>query len=282
MFLRDYCSRNGITLAEGNPIRFENGSILFALAAGEHVSEAWASRDESILNAGPEWGAVHTLPIARGLVSINPPFADVAHEKLRPAAGAAVVMLDASFDGPVSRFSERMSKAIRKAASDCGISDGDAIAKVVYRDRYARSPIVVKLLTDTVASLSPDRVAVLTIETSPDRAGNFSRSHIASDIEADSALIEMAEAYGNRCNVDISLVVGQLPHKRSMTLEFNSGASAIVDLDQGFGWLIYEGNDRYFDAKGSAAENARRLQKLSGVVRRRHDHDSQMVVWRRK
>lgn len=282
LFLRDYCARNGVTVAEGIPTRFDNGATSFAFAEDAVSGQCWASRDDSVLLAGADWGATHELPVAKAPVGIEPAFTEIAHEGLKPAAGAAVVVLDARLDGPVIDFGTRMAKAIRKAAGDCGITSDDALKEAVYCDRYARSPIVLKLLTDTIAGLSAGDTVSLAVQTAPDRAGGFSRGHIGSDVEDDSTLAAIAEAYGKRCKVNVALTISQPAHKRSLVLRFHSGASIIADLDQGFGWIAYDGNDRFFNANDPAHGNGDRLFKLSGKVRRRHDHDSQMVVWKRR
>jgi hypothetical protein len=137
-----------------------------------------------------------------------------------------------------------------------------------------------KLLADTVSQLSSPAKTPLSIVTAADRAGGFSRNNLASDIEDDDALWAFAQSYGNCCNLDIDLIVGQPPHKRSLRIEFGSGIEIAVDLDQGFGWLVYEGPDKFFNPNDLSDNSARKMSTLSGKVRRRHG-DSQMVVWRK-
>lgn len=279
LFLRDYASRNGVTVAEGEPPRFANGTVAFAYAEGEKLGHAWGSRDETILRVAVNWGASHVLPLAHAPMTMQPILTVVDHERLKPAAGATVIRLDSKLDGSVQDFGRKMAEAIQGAVTNCGVHSDDVIKSVVYRDRYARSPLVLKLLADTVSHLSKEMRIILNVQTSPDRAGAFSRNNIDSDVQDDSELWGLATSYGEVKKVDIDLSVGQPPHKRSLVISYASGVEITVDFDQGFGWLKYEGSDRFFDPNRLSDDNARRLLALSGRVRGRHG-DSQMVVWR--
>lgn len=280
LYLRDYGSRHQVMMAEGDAVRFSNGGILFAYATDGKGGRAWASRDEAIQLAEPDWGASHSLPVARAPLELEPRLATVSPERLAPKSGAAVVILDRTFDGPISAFGEKMAKSIRKAAADCGVPAKERPIQVSYRDRFARSPIVLRLLVDTVSVLAGGDTIPLSIETAPDKDSGFSRHQVASDITDNRMLDAFAVAYGDRRNLDVKLAVGQPPHKRSLVLAYESDRKLIVDLDQGFGWLVYEGPDRSFDAGAAPHIAASRIASLSGRLRRRHDHDSQMVVWR--
>ncbi|WP_292583900.1 DEAD/DEAH box helicase [Mesorhizobium sp.] len=280
LYLRDYRSRHQVVIAEGDAVRFSNGGILFAYATDGNAGRAWASRDEAIQLAEPDWGASHSLPVARAALELEPRLAAVGPERLAPTSGAAVVVLDRTFDGPISAFGEKMAKAIRKAAADCGVPAKERPIQASYRDRFARSPIVLRLLVDTVSALAGGGTIPLSIETAPDKDSRFSRHQVASDITDDDMLDAFAGAYGDRRNLDVKVAVGQPPHKRSLILVYDADRKLIVDLDQGFGWMVYEGPDRGFDVVAAPHVAASRIANLSGRLRRRHDHDSQMVVWR--
>ncbi|PAQ12106.1 DEAD/DEAH box helicase [Mesorhizobium temperatum] len=280
LYLRDYGSRHQLMFAEGEPMCFDNGAILFAYATDGAAGKGWASRDHAVGLAGPDWGASHNLPIAHAPLAFQPTIKTVDPECLAPASGAAVVVLDQAFDGAIGVLGEKMAKAIRKAAADCGIATRERPVEVIYRDRFARSPIVLRLLLDTVSALADGETISVSIETAPDKGSGFSRRHVASDIADDDLLNAFAGAYGDRRNLDVSLAVGQPPHKRSLTLAYESGKRLIVDLDQGFGWQMYDGHDRSFEASAVPHAAAGRVANLAGKLHRRHDHDSQMVVWR--
>lgn len=280
LYLRDYGSRHNITIAEGEAPQFDNGALMFAYATNGILGRGWASRDDAVLTAGAAWGANHKLPISHAPLAVKPSITVIASERLAPAAGATVVALDASFDGPIAALGDKMAKAIRKAATACGLGK-ETLVGADYDDRFARSPLVLRLLLDTVTVLAGNEAIAVTIRTSPDKGAGFSRGNVASDIADDDVLISYASAYGDRRNLEVGLAVDQPAHKRSLTLRYANGKNLMVDLDQGFGWLAYDGQDRFFDVTMPPQVAAGRVAALSGTVRRRHQHDSQMVVWRR-
>ncbi|CCF21881.1 conserved protein of unknown function [Pseudorhizobium banfieldiae] len=280
LFLRDYCTRNGLDVAEGEPKRFNNGGYLFAYATDGTKGRGWASRDETVLMAGPGWGATHAAPIAHAPVVLSPKYREISLQELKPRSGAAVVVLGSGLEGPIADFGASMARKIRDAMVKCGVATADLVIRANYQDRYARSPLVLKLLVDTVASLNSTGAPSLSILTAPDRSG-YSRTHIASDIISDVVLADLARNYAANKGFEAELSVGQLPHKRSLSLHMQSGTTMIVDLDQGFGWLEYNGRERFFDANGSTQRNTEWLRKLMGQVKRRNAYDSQMVLWQK-
>lgn len=280
LFLRDYASRHRLTIAEGDFVHFGNQSSLFAYVTDGVNGHGWSSRDNLISQASADWGATHSLPVARASLALDPQVSVVGSDRLAPRSGASVVILDRTFDGALAAFGEKMAKAIWKAATDCGVQTSDPLAEITYRDRFARSPIVLRLLIDTIAALTKGNNAPLSIDTAPDKRSDFSRLQVSSDIEGDNTLKALATGLGARRSIKVALSVGQPPHKRSLSLEYASGKRLIVDLDQGFGWLVYDGSDRSFDPGSSPSAMTARIANLAGNVRRRHSHDSQMVVWR--
>lgn len=282
LHLRDYRARHGITLAEGEPAQFGNGAVLFALLEDGAARQGWASRDRAVLDVGPEWGSAHVRPLARGPVVQIPPVSPLAESRLVPPSHAAVVVLGAKLDGPISQFGARMSAEIRAAARRCGIPAKDGLVTASYQDRYARSPLVLRLLVDTIAALADGQPVTLEVETAPDRASGYARAQVGSDIADDTDLARMAESYGEQAGVSVQLRAAEPAHKRSLRLAFRSGGEVIADLDQGFGWLRYDGRDGLIGTGQDCQEATRRLASLSGKLSRRHGHDSQMVIWKRK
>jgi len=207
LFLRDYCTHNGVHVAEGAAPKFENGSSLFASANDSKNGRCWASRDESILNVGVNWGEDQQYPVAQAPLRLNPSFTEIERDRLKPAAGAVVTALGYKLEGPIQYFGMVMASTIRKAAAECGVIANDLITRIEYSDRYARSPLVLKLLIDTVAKLNTAAPITLSIQTAPDRGGNSYRPNVYSDIEADETLVAIGRAYGQRLKLNVSLSV---------------------------------------------------------------------------
>lgn len=246
----------------------------------------WASRDDGLLTPGSRWGSDHLLPVARARIPLLGDRQTVDKQNLKPPAGAVMVVLGAKFDGDVHTVGGRIAAEIHRACLDCGIAKNDALVSVSYHDRFARSPLVLKLLIDTVSStakllgVSGNDALDVSIETTPDKPSSYARGQLHSDLQHDAELTALASSYGDRRNLYVKLLVGQPPHKRSLSLRLASGAVIKVDFDQGFGWFNYRGHDRSYEQGQSSTSGALVLDSLAGKVERRHGHDSQMVVWR--
>ncbi|MCB1512036.1 MAG: DUF1998 domain-containing protein, partial [Hyphomicrobiaceae bacterium] len=281
LFLRDYSVRHGVQVAEADAPEFANGARMFAHTVSGAKTCSWASRDPSLADASPEWGGIHVAPVVRGEPKVDLTAVTVVdHERLTPKPGAQVIPLGASIDGAIDEFGGRVADAIfRTIKKITNRREGDLIA-ATYRDRYARSPLVLRLLMDTIEALTKRTKVRLKIETAHDRKNSrYSRQLIWSDVEADEALAALVAAYGERKGIDASIEIGHPPHKRTLSLIYSDNTVVQVDLDQGFGWLVYKGGDNGFDPREAPEIQAKRLDLADGKVVRRDEYDSQMVVW---
>ncbi|WAP70921.1 hypothetical protein [Jiella pelagia] len=179
----------------------------------------------------------------------------IDRESFMPASDAVVVKLGKEFEGAAKVLGDRLAAAIQGAIRKCGISEDDGLSRVTYHDRFTRSPLVLKLLIDTIASLAKfcgvqgDDSLGVDIMTAPDKGSLSPRHEIISDIEKDEDLAALAACYGDRRDLDVKLLVGQPAHKCSLRLNLKSEKHVIVDLDQGFGWMHYRGDDRSYDQR---------------------------------
>ena len=276
LFLRDFAERHQVAIAEGHALRCENGASVFAAASTPGQAQGWACRDASLLKPSSKWGDEHQAPIVRAGIDLSAlSWSAVDKDRLAPRKGAEVVKLDNRLEVSIESFAAKMAKLIASAIG----KPRAALNTAVYRDRYARSPLVLRLLIDTVSELAGDQRVTLLIETAPDRKNpNLLRQRIWSDVEDDQKLGKLAETYGETVGLAVSVSVCRPPHKRSLTLIFSDGSRFVIDLDQGFGWLRYKGNDNGFNPTDDVKEQARKLSYCDGRLASRDEHDSQMVV----
>ena len=278
LYLRDFAERYQVAIAEGAAPRCNNGARVFAAASSPSQSLCWASRDGSLLLPSPSWGDDHKAPIVRAGIDLpTTSWSTVEKDRLTPRKGAEVVKLDGRVEGSIDGFAAKMKKLIIDAVGK--LPAKGLLSEAIYRDRYARSPLVLRLLIDTVAELSGDHRSALTIETAQDRKSPVHmRRRIWSDVEDDDRLAQLVRSYGETVDVSATVKVGQPPHKRSLELAYTDGPRIIIDLDQGFGWLTYKGNDNSFDPDADPKEQARKLGYCDGRVANRDAYDSQMVI----
>lgn len=122
----------------------------------------------------------------------------------------------------------------------CGSWPKVEIAQAVYRDPYVSSPLVARLLIDTmkqVFSQSGAAEAALIVETRPPR-GHDLRSppwqvgHDWRDAPDQKAVIELL---GKQRAYHVSVHHTDVPHGRYLGITFADGSAATTVLDQGFG-----------------------------------------------
>lgn len=257
--------------------RFDNGAYGFAAVASTSSITLWAARDRSMLQPDTFWGADRQYPIAFGTPPDLQEPRPIADDALKPSPDAVVTKLGSELQGTIGAFGPAMASLIRADMTTLGLPAEEPVLAAHYEDCYARSPIVLRLLLDTIARLNSGNAPELTIQT---RAAGFDRGgyrdQVWHDLVDDRALAVLAREYGRSCNVTTSLTIGAPPHKRSLVLEM-AARRIRVDLDQGFGWLQYRGRDSQFDQDDSHENQVRALLDKSGRVEMRR-HASQMVV----
>ena len=176
-------------------------------------------------------------------------------------------MLGPALEGPIAGFGERFWRCLRllpgvaAALAGCGMP-----RRIIYTDRYLRSPLTVRLLQDTLlafrraANATPGAVTVEVVSQDIPIAVARAPNGIAHDWHnsgtRDAVLgILLAEA-GYAATVR-SVGRGGLPHARRLSVEGDSGRLDIV-LDQGFGhWR--PANAVPFDFTATPDEQARQL-----------------------
>jgi hypothetical protein len=122
----------------------------------------------------------------------------------------------------------------------CGGWPKAAIVQASYRDAYVSSPLVARLLVDTmkqIFSRSGATEAVLIVETRAPRVNNLRGQpwQIGHDWRDPAAQKAVIEALGRLSAVRVSVRHTDVPHGRYLNIRFADGRTATIVLDQGFG-----------------------------------------------
>lgn len=97
-------------------------------------------------------------------------------DTLLPSPGAHLMQIGSELDCDIATFGARASKLIIELLTKCGSWPKAGITRVVYRDSYVSSPLVARLLIDTmkqIVSQSGVADANLIIETCPPRSNDL-------------------------------------------------------------------------------------------------------------
>lgn len=274
--VRDFANRQGCVIAIGEAPRFENGSVTLARLD----KMIWATHDAGALSPGT-WGeggasvAVATLPDA-------PEANDklVKTGSLQPDQGAQVIEIsdtDTSMNAAVGDFGARLGKRLRGKLSAAGHLENAGWYKAIYSDRYLRSPLVLRLLLDTLSEMMPEG-GIVRIETSVAPTSYPTPALPFHDIASVDEMRGLTVAYGAQRGLQVTLEdrhPHDLGHARRLELSDRDGSKALLMFDQGFGWLEYDRERqarRRLEWKGDDITRATSLANLDGRLKARATH----------
>jgi DEAD/DEAH box helicase domain-containing protein len=238
-------------------------------------SRIWASREAEPRLPGPTWGRPVRRPVARGSASIVASFSAVALDTLLPPPGAQLIQIGPELDCDLATFGARASNAIVELLKKCGAWPETGILQAVYRDSYVSSPLVARLLIDTMKQIfahSGTPEASLIIETRPPRPNDLRADpwqvyHDWRNAVDQKAVIEL---FGEHRGLDVSLHQTDVPHGRYLDVGFANGGAATIVLDQGFGaWAPPRDVTVRYDFGANAAAQVKRLATVNTLLQRR-------------
>lgn len=146
---------------------------------------------------------------------------------------------------------------------------------MVYRDAYVCSPLVARLLIDTmkqVVSQSGATEATIIVESRPPRRGDLRGDpcqvwHDWRDTADQKAVIEL---FGEQRGLHVFLLQKDVPHGRYLDVDFADGTAATIVLDQGFGaWAPPRQVTVRYDFAADATSQVRRLATLNAILQQR-------------
>ncbi len=259
----------------------------------EHM--LWAADDSDTGTPGRYWGvsAAGAMLLAGHAARPKQPRSVTITELRQGISSAVELELRSELDGQVSEFGARFWELLceRSEPVRTAITGSDTLIKATYSDRYVRNPVSCAILGSVLHELcsrattdSGTRVCVY--GQTFDRTGKV--AHLPSKVwhdwikseDRDTALASALEFCG------INAVVkshASRPHGRYCELEFSSGRSIRIRLDQGFSfWEVPESATRarrhFFDFRLDAYQQGKVIAKLSIDVSAPNDADTQIFV----
>ena len=274
--IRDFALQHNIGLATADAPAFANGASALAMIETEGGSSCiWATCDLDPRLPEAAWGRPINRPIAQGNVSIAVSFAAQDLDTLLLPPGAQLLLIGSELDCDLVTFGARACTILVELLTKSSGRPMASIVQAVYRDSYVSSPLVARLLIDTmreVFSQSASAEATLIIETRPPRANGlrgapWQIAHDWRDAADQKAVIEL---FGKQRGVRTSLRQKDVPHGRYLDIDFADGSTATVMLDQGFGaWGVPRNVTGRFDFGADVATQAMRLATVNAVIQRR-------------
>ena len=235
-------------------------------AGGRHQQIATPS--PSAATVGPTWGDVSVAPALVGAHAPAEmgPALSLAKLAAFGEGNSAHVDIRHQFDGPVAGFGKAFWKAVVPLRPQA-FAGKRPVARVVYSDRYLRTPLSVRLLAGILHAM-PGRNEATAVEV-------VSEQGSGADREPPRALHHTWPEDTTRGAVLRTLLpsasVSLRPkdacaHARSLRLDFADGKAVTIHLDQGLGAWRTPGRPVRFDGEAEPARQAAELMRIETAV----------------
>jgi len=253
----------------------------------------WACEDESVIEAGPNWGRVKETPlivayVQSGVIPVDE--VELSDASVSSSAGDVELEIDDELHGKGSEFGERFwDLLLDKHKGFKSLFDTEVIARIHYSDRYLNTPLGAALLLQVLKELdtrypnSYGRVEA-NIKIEQIRSDHRSNRRVVWDDWLDERdrerAIKAAFEY-----VGLTAEVGtyakqHMPHFRVLEFKFSSGKVARIRLDEGWGyWEAGSGYDNYYDFSAKATDQGEAIAMWSGTLaKRRKNYETAFVL----
>jgi len=239
-----YTLANGrIELAETElPNRVTSDASLLASSEGDNPY-FWLTKEPN-LTPGLHWGESEDILVA-GTKSFDLPtevfeLSDISIAKTPDIVGAIPLMIKTECDGSVEKFGGKFWELINLKIGD-SIADKGLLREIYYRDRYLVTPLHASLLYQLVQSLSEQitKDTQIEIETSNIRESHVAPYSISDNWSSQGSRDQVVR--GTLENITGAAVRLESKHKRDVAhnrelqLNFSSGESIRIYLDEGVG-----------------------------------------------
>ncbi|WP_027062854.1 DEAD/DEAH box helicase [Mesorhizobium loti] len=270
--VRDFALQHNIELISAEAPVFANGASALATIGEGVSSHVWASREEETRLPGLRWGSPNAHPVVRGKAPVSPKFATINPNALLPAPGAQFIQIGSELDCDVASFGPRAAKIMIALLIECGAWSKAGVLKATYQDSYVSSPLVARLLIDTMSQIffqSGAKDASLIIETRAPRNSEQRGQpwQIWHDWREAGDQRDVIELLGEQRGISVSLLHRDVPHGRYIYMDFKDGSRATIVLDQGFGaWAPPRQIPVRYDFGGDKTAQAKKLAAINAVL----------------
>lgn len=250
------------------------GRLAASMTIGNQCYQ-WAVFDDAALSMSEGWGSAGTnSPIVRGKLDIETELSgeqmtlSVVSEAKPSQCDYRIVR--GEWNGKLSSVGERFWDSLRETSSHLDQLIATPPSSIEYVDRYIKSPISAKLLYEILKSFAGISAVmpVLRIKTSGANENRSSREveHDWSDYRPQKSVLELLFAGDFQVTVNIARKSRDLPHARSLYLEWDTGENVEIVIDQGMGFAKTVDSSP-FDFHESPTKQAGALRRLDKNIR---------------
>lgn len=244
--------------------RTDKGWITLATAdhKSNNLGENWLNSDDVVLYSYEE-------PLITG----NNISFDISPQ---PINQVVLEVSDELSEKPLNQFGRLLKILLEKNVSELKfLWENDELEHIYYCDRYLRNPTMILLLAEVLKSFSGKSNATIEIQSVFSSKNSNSTPYLLKHdwenlIDYQNIVQKyIEERTGLRIDLDIKASNRDLPHSRSLTLQFKSGKRVQIFFDQGMGYWELKADGMFrFDFSRSTEQQIERLitvRKLASV-----------------
>ncbi|GAB3481640.1 DEAD/DEAH box helicase [Marinomonas epiphytica] len=179
--------------------------------------------------------------------------------------GAVDIAVKNELNGSLKGFGLRILELLSKKDSRlANLFDNEKLISINYTDRYLQSPSSLLMLGELLSSIS-NQDNYVTVTTCFDEKGDYPGHVIHHDWRYEDDYEVIFKGWIKQiCGPNTSIQLAKksdIPHRRSLNLEFESGSKAQIIFDQGLGyWRLKVGRGLHnFDFRRSIPDQVTRL-----------------------
>lgn len=206
----------------------------YSLFCNNHIagmpSENWLQSANNIV-----WASSDAIPL------IEMPDIDI-ESWFQTGKNVSVIDVIEDLNGPVKTLDERLKKIIdSKAPYLAQLIENDQAVSISYTDRYLKSPWYVMILHGFLKLFNNDTTTTVKIQTLAAN-GNYRPSYLIhhnwNSQEDQSNILKtwLGEKLGKKIEVIVKEQIRDVPHGRTLCVEWLSGQQTRIFLDQGMGY----------------------------------------------
>lgn len=254
-------------------IRFTYAASNTNIAYQAKTNKGWitlASSDHKSNNLGENW--LNSDDIV--LYSYEEPLITGHHISFeissQPINQVVLEVSDELSDKPLNQFGQLLKNLLEKNVSELkSLWENDELQYIYYCDRYLRNPIMILLLAEVLKSFAGKSNIIIEIQSVfSSKSSNSAPYLLKHDWENLSDYQDVIRKYmedrtGLSINLDIKTNNRELPHSRSLILQFKSKKQAQIFFDQGMGYWELKADGMFsFDFSRSIEQQIERLIKV--------------------
>lgn len=193
---------------------------------------------------------------------------NIAFEKsAKPINQFVLEISDELSEKPINQFGKTLKMILEKNIIELkSLWKNDELQHINYSDRYLRNPVTILLLAEVLKSFSEKSKATIEIQSvfSP-KSNNLNPYLLKHDWEnfrdyQDIVKKYMEDRISSNIKLDIKANNKELPHSRSLTLQFKSGKQVQIFFDQGMGYWALRADGLFnFDFSRNINQQLERL-----------------------